>query len=961
MGTVICKTGRSRDVRFEGTISGNFAIPVYWGLDDGPPGQGAVGEVLVFQLGVFSLSLYPYVVGYIPEVQGTIYPGTVVGTLPVRGTVYYTFGVAMRAEVGAASSTAVHITDSMVPVPMGSLYQWAYTYTGTIDVTLPTEETVTYITSGPEGVSIFPTVGGVWKPDFPVEAHIKYQDRIVPGGTVSATIRVGTAAASASGTVVPTVPYYLHYVTVQGWYSVWNTTGGASAEVRCLGELLSAPWNGEETYGTVGRIRYGAEPWHMEITAGPKSVVGTVAASLSLPIRYVCPLAVYAGTALYPQALCVVWKPYPGTAMSVDFTGETVLSGTQVRYNCSGGWNYGTLQRLARNDFGPVVAYLDASSLSSAGEAASEWRLLWHGRGYEAVSVQHQATVPIGGAIIVPGTVDLGSVVGMHYRWMRLEVDTGGAPITCIIGNKVFEGHYDGSAVWFDLCGPDNCTVDVDYFDTRWPYDTLAAAVDTVHSLGVMWGVQEARTLVFGGSAAGTVGPGGLTLCRRYGGTVWFMPKRCDDDVWPLERGGQPVYVRRFVDGDVDGRRAFEYADGHYNIFTSRYRQRSIQDVLDSEGSVPTTGLTLAPRCPTEDGTPCACDYMLEVTDYQTTQRPATWLQGGGLVWVGGAEHPSGSAGWLIGTVALGDASLWAYPLADSFEITPQWGDGLFLYEGAYGTAHTAGTCPVGKLIRSCAFGITYDYDMDATKDVLVEVHRTSDAAFAGSDRSDVQGQYQTGLPFACGRLEHDIHASGTARLTMYSANRQRVCFAVPTTTNWLSLDCNAIGLHARAYEDGGKIVIGVSHGVRPPTFVDLKTDLDGEHPRVRWDNRLAHMPLIVAFERDGTCYTTRTSDCGRTFDLAITLGRGKYPVALVTPDGRYFHYWWQSGSIKVVISDYKGSVLHGPVTAIASADEDVFDVDQTVIHRNTWLAVIQYRSGGNIVTATSEDGVHFT
>lgn len=820
--------------------------------------------------------------------------------------------------------------------------------------------------------STAPTYGGsAVDGDVPGLASVRFFEKTRSGGSVTATISISDGTRSASATTTGTLP---GEAELTSYTCLVTLTAGANLHAQAATvewEYLFAEGPTYSASRSGISAASGADGANITITDSAGAHNGQIRVGLAPPRGWNLSGVLRADNHAYDGGGTVrVHRKW------LEDYHEVAVSG--------GAWSYGydqqahgvscTLDGYAQTSYS-LYEWDDVYHwfVPPTGEQSDQWRLLLRGPYYLAGTVVQADTVVLdGGFSFGPGGTTRTfsppkSLAG--YRYLLVQTDQTDKQVTLTIGAKSWTVRTDGSGLArFDLCVPSNLNTPTDARDSRWPVPT---DVDTVTGDGAMWGVVNVGSYTLAAEAGVTcaVGSNGVYLSRD----TWASPPAghsllnvVSPHLYWVPSGPPGHYWRPFLRGDTDGKRSLEEADWfrNDNDLLNPYVPQTIKQLIDAVNAVddgvvrnPGWQLIINPDIDVADG----ADGDNWFYGLLNKNRNAMWLEGGGISYRNGAW----SYGLDLDVSSARD--LYAQMLVDKVSIYPMCGDVFGLRTGAhrweYGSTAEEGRAELrgGRFMRGVSWGVVA-VGGEPRADVVVSLTELPGDTAAGSGTTDVRGEYLTGSP--CGRAgyTHRTLAFGiTYDYDMYSATRRRVCFAVPTTTNWLSLDCNAIGLHARAYEDGGKIVIGVSHGVRQPTFVDLKTDLDGEHPRVRWDNRLAHMPLIVAFERDGTCYTTRTSDCGRTFDLAITLGSGKYPVALVTPDGRYFHYWWQSGSIKVVISDYKGSVLHGPVTAIASADEDVFDVDQTVIHRNTWLAVIQYRSGGNIVTATSEDGVHFT
>lgn len=83
--------------------------------------------------------------------------------------------------------------------------------------------------------------------------------------------------------------------------------------------------------------------------------------------------------------------------------------------------------------------------------------------------------------------------------------------------------------------------------------------------------------------------------------------------------------------------------------------------------------------------------------------------------------------------------------------------------------------------------------------------------------------------------------------------------------------------------------------------------------------------------------------------------------VADIGLHGVRYLYWWESGAIKGRRYDKQNNPLETAFTAIASADENSFDVTVSPSGGGANQVVIDYVVGGVLTTMTSQDGIAFS
>ena len=956
------KTGRQRDIVLEATINGRWAGPISNGAPDDELQDAKYLEGYLRIANIFPayIEVGPYHANVTPSGH------------PI-GHRHYSTGIKVIAHVGTASATAIMYDWEGVAVNDHQWSQWDKQWSCFGSIVVPTDEYRYYGQDGPTDEDGFPTYGGAALKDFPFPVTCRHLDVPRANSTIVATLTCGTATASI-GTVIPeqAIPfvgtdYDYWFALCNVSYSAQNAADGLQASITMNGELLTKDWTGTATVSD-GTAIANASSCGLVVAGGRFARQGWASIIQSLDVRYRAPLAIISGVSPYPDALDVLWaKEYGKAPSTVPVTGTGMLTAVQEAYEFRGGlaaseWLEST-QMLPGSAMtqGSVRAWLSGQSLSSLHESAADWRLMFHGPPYDAIglSCAMEAKLSYSGSQL-PGTVTVNSPNLSGYRWLRLKTTAGTPNVTLAIGAKQFLGAYDGGFIWFDLCGPVNCAVKTDAMDTAFPRNTVAQRVNTVSGDGVMWGVEQGSALVFSGDA-GTIASKGLALVVRDRADAWFNPRRAPSIVWPLKdydpNEEAETRVRRFLDCDVDGRRCIEQPDGICICSTPwQYYEQDIGQLVQDVQSLGALGWSATALCPATD----LAEYSDETEGYLTRLRPATWINGGGLMAVAGM----GGSLWGPRPVPLiGSNAIQAQPLLDAVRITPLWGDGFKYGGGEFGAPGDYGTVCVGKLMRANATGLVYTSSMVRSQNAKVTMQRQDTMDSAGSDTSDDWGCYETGLPYGIGLIGHYIICDGTVTATAYSADRIRACFgAAPEGINWISYAVSPDKRHARAYIRDDKIVLGFSSDPTADTWRDANTDVSGSCPSVSWTIHSRCNAVSVDYASNNIVYNALNLTEGGYLTNMQALGNGAYPVQCITRDGRHLHYWVSNGAIKGLWLNSMGGTVMPEFTAVPSGvDNDAIDADYYELSGNTFSMNLLYRSGGNLVLVRSKDGVNFS
>lgn len=593
-------------------------------------------------------------------------------------------------------------------------------------------------------------------------------------------------------------------------------------------------------------------------------------------------------------------------------------------------------------------------------EDASEWRLMWRCFNYAVGEVAQATTVTVDGEFTVPvaGTVleydPAKSFRG--YRYLVADVGVAGSAVSMTIGSKEWTETSNASGLCiYDLCAPHNLGTDVDAKTYLWPDPPN---VDTVTADGCMWGVEQVGSVMFAVAAGSVaVGANGLYLSRD----TWT-----DTPVGHSKVNIVPAFgrwaedalkdVRPFGRGDTDGRRSLDTYD--LEKVGSSYYETDIQDWFDLVND------------PTDSGWSGTLDANVDVADgsagtdmlwnHLNRNRPATWIAGAGI------RYDDDEWSYMLDQGCESARELYAQVLADKVTLYPMCGDvfGLSAEEVGQGTIILRS----GRYLRGVTWGLVFDTASNPLDGILVEYNRVSDGFDGGDGISDKRGEYLTGLNAGFSgynwRAQAYVGASPFpyADEAVYGGERTRRCFAGTVGTDWISYDISDTQKHVRAYTDAHKLVFGRASDVLGATWHDITTDVDAEHPCVRWDNQDPHMRCVVDYDYEGNVYTTWTRTDAQEFADVTTLGTGKFPTMCVTRDGRHLHYWYENDAIKGVWLNALGGTVVAPFTAIASGvDEDAIDVKDYALSGNLWTINLTYRSGGSIVIKRSTDGITFS
>lgn len=143
-------------------------------------------------------------------------------------------------------------------------------------------------------------------------------------------------------------------------------------------------------------------------------------------------------------------------------------------------------------------------------------------------------------------------------------------------------------------------------------------------------------------------------------------------------------------------------------------------------------------------------------------------------------------------------------------------------------------------------------------------------------------------------------------------------------------------------------------------TIADIDTAIEADDCNVAIDRQAHPSTVLLLTVESGSVYVRVSTDGGFTFGTGTLIGTGTMPAADIGLNGIRYVYWYDSGAIKGRRYDRAGTALEAAFTAIASSDNNTFDVTVLPIAGGVNRVVIDYVVGGVLSRMTSQDGVTF-
>ena len=189
-----------------------------------------------------------------------------------------------------------------------------------------------------------------------------------------------------------------------------------------------------------------------------------------------------------------------------------------------------------------------------------------------------------------------------------------------------------------------------------------------------------------------------------------------------------------------------------------------------------------------------------------------------------------------------------------------------------------------------------------------------------GSSVTDVNGRYQTGLPFGQAELGNDVFCGiasiGTSTIT---AKRNRVAFyfpAVPTTSQIKSADISGHYQHLIGLVNSNIVNLITTTTPDFSTFDYLATNItSATNVAVRWKTKTNQNQIVLSVEmQSGNVERYITNDLiNGDSTMSTVLGVGVTPALAINKHGYELHFFRTSdsgGSIKRVAIDNAGNIV---------------------------------------------------
>jgi hypothetical protein len=960
----IYQTGRTRTLRFEGTISSENA-----------QASGVVP-------GVYPVKEFKLAVGC---QWATIYVYTAIGDAPTlsggSGRTYIE-----DFELGA-TSVDVWNTKPMVPnaydidvegewyaeVEVEELF-----YTGDLDPLLYTE-----IDGTP-----FPSFGGTAYPDGLAGTTARYYERVVPGSTKTVSATVNGVTTTLTGTVSGSFPpiYEVSYDGQLQLYTEGYAVGPTTPFPGYTTYLVCTDDSGGTVPGAVYDIDWpsGAAAVDADFTGGfsitlsteggtPPSSTGSCYAAA---VRTVTAKTQYGFRGKYVSveggALGGAAKT---TALLQDGNGLVAVSGDDPTADFDH-WYYSLSADLNTNGYAvgptdlrsPVRAHL----LSFGGDDSRDWRLPFQLQPWHALTVDQDATLTVAANKTITDsdlTVSLTETNWEGYRYFRPTMTTNFAPKTVgvTVGGKRFEATTGAngvaSFVRFDLTQPANLPSGFtkDHRDHRFPLQGPATPITDDPDIdtgdekedGWLFGILEyPASIAFDGLSPGEqISLTNIRLANVGSDEAGILQPFDAGDIlrgWTSETDNTYLTPCLWLYSDHKQVAAWPYrahvvplsGSGNYYVYWTLDTLKTYVDHIPGW----TATVEAAQTYPHLDG------------DSSTKLRSGTILAGNleSYAWTG---DTAGVPNWQDQTALSLPASIYACVRADEVSAYPGCGDP----SSGYGASNLVFPLRVSKVLRAQAEGL-------APSGQSVRLERTSNGSNRGTDAAGSDGYYRTGAPFGFGNVDH------LARLLQggqpfegsfkcQNRNRHRTSFleAVESTGTGPAYDVSESMRHIRGFVSGGTMWVGRTDNTLA-SWDDFDTAVAAESLAVQILKEKRSQEVWMLVEDGGSVKLYKSLDFGGTWTLATTIATGGSPALLASRDGRVYLYWVDGTDVKGQVRDMAGSVLTSTFTAVSGIDSGTgIAVDERVPGNGMRAVVLLCVVGGSITQYLSYEGKTFS
>ena len=661
----------------------------------------------------------------------------------------------------------------------------------------------------------------------------------------------------------------------------------------------------------------------------------------------------------------------------------------------------------------------DGTSLTPSGA----WAGAWSGVSGASVAVVSGAIQVTGGGVAQRAFSTDQNLTTYRYLRVRVKASSASAPITLVIGSKVWRRTTGASAgvysdVDFDLSIESDPPDDSDA-DTLWPVDQSDGISNGAQDL---FGVQRCTTLRLGELAAGvTYDIDSVQLVRQETAALldalpaWNRARLSFtgalDEPWPVKEYPDETDLgtgritthacRRGLLALSDGQQSLELPDQRYEAASgggalSTFTPESIS-IADTVAQINRTNSAAAlwPGWSATDAEPAPVGWPAEWQTLEwllNSKRPTTEICGGGaLVDSTGWHYHFGAGAVEVGATAV---SVPAQLLVDRIEgWVPDYGDQMQITAGAGGgglgevidpedpPAPTTGPLEVRPawIGLGGAHGLAVE-DGAALSGQQMDVfdHGSGGEVAAGDGTSDARGYWRSGDPWGKRiRLSGSVpisdfrvrpHGAATPEVGIGvwpSRKVNRASLRGPETARAGIRPCSDISPTmriARAYLDSADSSVRLgfaTYGFSASGWSDWDTGIVADSACIRFAWVRGDLALVLTTDEGGTIKRRVTLDEGGTFSVATTVGTGTRPGLAISDTGVEHHLWRKSDGRMVTRVLDQQGNQMIAETTVLAAGS-VADDSITAVWRMGWVVAQYVSSGGSVITIRSQDGVTY-
>jgi hypothetical protein len=982
-------TGRARSLTISGTLTGKNEI--HFGACSGGYAPETSESQSVFSIAIWGMELHGSPVVWGQTSNLCLPPGTA-----ARDTAAKWLDLHITAHLGSAvgdtpSADYTLHTDLVHDYCAGPdiVIDWGGSWSLSVD----TVEVAEF--SGGGTALGFPNYGGAAAFDPPTENNLRLKEVAKIGGHLTATLTSQGQTLSTSIQITAANQFTIGYsptINLDTW--VYNRTS-VNAITAALGSDVCGVSNSYSNAN--GTVSFGAGV-SVTATSGLTATHVSGSAACEPPRSYNLTGKFQALASPYPTSLDMQIdrsSSLRGVAMSGGATFAD--SGTQRKYTV-GAQIGGTSYSDTADEHAAVRLWIRpglagdgyANSLLALGEDTTDWRVMLRTYHWAALTITQlsvrtiDATVApanwtagahttLSGAMTITidntGSGSLSSTLPVAppdlkgssfsgvsfagYAFLRLDIIGGTSssqPARVTIGSKVWDFIAPNTGyTYLDLCSPTNGAGTTDTKDSKWPYATVSPV--TVAD-GPQWGITNVSSILISNLAAGTIySLSAVQLARKDHAKLWCMaPHTTSTSGWVLRDGGSTTgsvttttNVRRFMDGDTDGRRSLEledytwvHTDNGSGVISDSFIPASIKSAIGST-AYPHDGFGIidlkpAPTsgCPDANGdSPYNC--------WANSDQPMHYLFGGGI------SFPSSGSFGGLGESVTGtlDSVDWYPGCGDAFAVAG------FAYTGAI-------ELRAGKVMRAAAVGIVTD-TTTKLRTVGATVTTTAAGISRGTAITGAVGQYDTGLPFVLGGSSATVSQGGNSATGTFPA-RFRRRFVIGNSPGYC---CPFIYQHpfgqlyrvaiAGSPTTGGAVNLWRSDFSTPPwalTAVNASGGTVDADPALTTDHQTDR--AFVVFGRSGAAMQIYSDDQGATWSMPVQIiAGGTRPMIATGHDGTIIRAALVGTAIKCTIQR-PGDVAASPVAtwvdqtgATLSLQNDRFGMAQEHSGGERWIATL--------------------